>query len=130
MASLPITPTTSILATSTCSGRVNAKHLIRPTTNLAAISTVSGSIVRVKKILPASISATSTINFPGRVLSVKFIAGSINAISAISATLILKPGNILPANIMATSYLFEINLIIATVPSGYYGISDIEDGII
>lgn len=103
-----IIPTTGINATSTVSGTVRTKHLIKPTTSITATSTLSASFTKARVV----------------------IVSGINAISTLSGAFVLKPGNLLPANIRATSVIYELGLVIKTVPAGYYGAFDIEDGII
>lgn len=52
----------NISATSTVSGNVATKHLIKPTTNILATSTVSGAVSRAKPITPTTnVLATSTV---------------------------------------------------------------------
>lgn len=118
----------NITATSTVSGTVRAQKKITPS-NISATSTVSGSIGTPHLITPTTnITATSTIS--GGLTGVKLIVGNINAISTLSGAFVLKPGNILPANIFATSIIYEVGIIFAIIPAGYYGAFDTEDGII
>jgi hypothetical protein len=129
MANLPITPTTGIAATSTISGTVRAqKHITSG--NITGTSTVSGTVRAKHLIKPTtSITATSTLSASFTKARVIIVSG-INALSTLSGAFVLKPGNILPANIRATSFIHEINVTLKIIPAGYYGIFDIEDGII
>lgn len=93
---------------STISGTVRTKHLIKPTTSIAATSIVSVSFTKARVFIVSGIGATSTL----------------------SGAFVLKPGNILPANIRATSLIYEVAVTKAVIPAGYYGAFDIDNGII
>lgn len=124
MANKAIVPST-INATSTVSGTVRAqKHITSGNVNVT--STLSGNVRALKHITSGNISVTSTLSGIG----LKPLAGNLNAISTLSGAFVLKPGNILPAQIRATSIIYEVGIIFKTIPAGYYGASDIDDGII
>lgn len=94
-----------------------------------ATSTVSGTVAALKHITSGNVNAASTLSgsfSKARVL----IASNINAVSTLSGAFVLKPGNILPAQINAKSIIYEVGIIFKTVPAGYYGVSDIDNGII
>lgn len=119
----------NINATSTLSGTIAAQKHITPDT-INATSTLSGNIGLQRIITPNNVTATSTVSGTITRISNRFISGNINGTSILSGAFVLKPGNILPANIRATSTIYELGLVLKTVPAGYYGAFDTEDGII
>ena len=77
-----IKPITTIAATSTVNGNIRAIHLIKPTTTIAATSTVSGSVKPLRRILPAIVTATSTVS--GVVGVIRVLSGGISYVRELS----------------------------------------------